>query len=435
MKKFVAILVVFALFGTVLFAQEAEGVRLTGWGRAIFEPFKMVKADGADPDFGASVGYSWYEGAAVGVSFSATAEKIGFNLDYRVVEGGSAWNSADNAYMWVKPLDFLTIGAGKFNGPADYGIRGKVGQFANSGISGLLGITSLGDEDNIFRRFKPFNGDHAGGIIALTPIEGLIIGAVFNAEVKGTAGSFDSDAYKKFQIGAGYTIANIGIIRAQFLGGLNDLSVIIDPTIPHSFIDKDKKKIGLDGVLTSGTTNRIQVAFALTAVENLTLDIGGLIPIGYEEEEKNAGVVIADYKYQQPFGVSLGADFKAGDFGIGARIDTLMGGYLENRLNGAKWKHSKGFDIAALVEPSYNLGTVTVAGDIGVEFTAKDEIDVKNDFIADEGGLKLGLAAWLGLGLGNGNMRVGLAAKIPTEYDSGKLPLELSLPISMTYSF
>lgn len=439
MKKFIAVFVVFALFGTALFAQEATGVKVTGWGRAIFEPLKIVKpdkpAEGADDfDVGASVGYSWYRGAAVGVSLSGSAEKIGFNLDYRASDAGTNWTTADNAYLWVKPISFLTIGAGKFAGPADNGLRGKIGQFSGSGFPALFGKNSeasggisFGDEDTIFRRFKQ-KDDHAGGVVVLTPVEGLVIGAVFNVKV---ADSFDKDAYKKFQIGAGYTIPNIGLIRAQFLGGpgagseettktYNLVETVPNDNGTSEKVEKTVKETIVSAV--AGDANKIQAAFALTAIEGLTLDIGGKIPLSYTDD--------ADKKTQEAIGVSAGASFAAGDFTIGGRVDTNFGGYTEPK-NGKK--SADGFDLTALVEPSYNLGAFVVAADVGVQFTAKDSEDGNEK--DNTGGLKLGLGAWLGLNLGNGNMRVGVAAKIPTEYDGKKTPLVVSLPIIMQYSF
>lgn len=410
MKKFIAVFVVFALFGTALFAQEATGVKVTGWGRAIFEPLKIVKVDGQDEfDVGASVGYSWYRGAAVGVSLSGSAEKIGFNLDYRASDAGTNWTTADNAYLWVKPISFLTIGAGKFAGPADNGLRGKIGTFNGSGFPGVLGPVSeasggiaFGGEDDIFRRFQQ-KDNHAGGVVVLTPVEGLVIGAVFNVKV---ADSFDKDAYKKFQIGAGYTIPNIGLIRAQFLGGHGAGS----EKTTESFTGTKTNADGSTVVETwtketvaavAGDANKIQAAFALTAIEGLTLDIGGKIPLSYKDDDTKKTT-------QEAIGVSAGASFAAGDFTIGGRIDTAFGGYTQ--IDGQDKVETSGFDLRALVEPSYNLGAFVVAADIGVQFTGEGSDDTKN---TDDGGLKLGLGAWLGLNLGNGNMRVGVAAKIP----------------------
>jgi hypothetical protein len=396
MKKFIVFLVVFALFGTALFAQEAAGVRVTGWGRTIFEPLKIVDPETGDTQVGATNGYGWYKGAAAGVSFTGSADKVGFTVDYRATLGGTNWVVSDNAYIWMKPVDILTIGAGKFVGAADFGLRGKIGQFDNGGISGLLGV-GLGDEDTIFQRFKPYN--NSAGIIVLQPVDGLVIGGVVNVDVVNV--DIDEDAYKKLQLAAGYTIPNIGLFRVQFLGGLQDGGY------------------SLAGI-NYGTSNRIQAAFALTAVEGLTLDIGARIPLGYTVDKVDI---------QDAILVAVGANYKAGDLVIGARVDTkLLQSYTVNDV-----KYASGLDIGALIEPKYTLGDVLLGADIGVQYTGQNQID--GNAQDNTGGLKLGLAAWFGLNLGKGSARIGAAAKIPTEYSGKTTNLEVSLPISITYSF
>jgi hypothetical protein len=411
MRKFAAVFVILALFGTAVFAQEATGVRVTGWGRTIFEPLKIVQPDGGDLEVGATAGYGWYRGAAVGVSFAGSAEKVGFNLDYRATDAGNSLVVADNAYIWIKPLDFLTIGAGKFNGPADFGLRGKYGSGSGNGLAGLLG--SIGGEDDIFRRFAPYNGNHAGAVFVLQPIDGLVIGGVVNADIKTLNDeavpftSLDTDAYKKLQLTAGYTIANIGLIRAQFLGG-------------------PQKGTG------TADANRIQVAFALTAVEGLTLDIGGLIPLEYTGED--------EITYKHPIGVSVGASFGAGDLTIGGRVDTQFAG--SKKAEGSDDALNYGFDVRAFLEPAYKLGDVTVAADLVLQYTGEDSQG--STAVKNTGGIKVGAGVWLGFNLGSGALRIGLAAKLPTEYDphpdttkdaKGKSALEFSVPIGLQYSF
>jgi hypothetical protein len=424
MKKFIVFLVVFALFGTALFAQVNDGIKISGWGRGIIEPLKVIQPDGKDAQVGATAGYGWYKGNAAGVSLNGSSDKIGFNLDYRAVEAGTVWNSADNAYIWMKPVDILTIGGGKFNGPADFGIRGKIGSFNNGGISGLIG-TRVGGEDDIFRRFAPYSGDHAGLLFVLQPVDGLVIGAVANANVK--AGDFDEDAYKKLQLAAGYTIPNIGLFRVQFLGGLQDgkynaqdvgssAPVLNDDGTGWKYTPAVKQGINY------GTSNRIQAAFALTAVEGLTLDIGARIPLAYTDKD--------DTEIQDAIGVAVAGTYKAGDLFIGARVDTNL---LQSYTPKGGVKNASGLDIAALIEPNYTLGDVLLGADIGVQYTGQKSVD--GTAVDKTGGLKLGLAAWFGLDLGKGNTRIGVAAKIPTEYDGAKTNLEVSLPISVTYSF
>ncbi|MDR2246999.1 MAG: hypothetical protein LBE17_10105 [Treponema sp.] len=389
MKKLIVVLLVFALMGTALFAQTAPGVTVGGWGRSVFSPLKVTLPDGGDATVGSEVVTNLIEGRIAG-----SAEKIGFETYVRYDGSGTAtWG--DNAYVWVKPISILKIGGGKFNGAFDAGLRGKIGNGSSNGMLAAAGINAIAKgEDDIFKRFA----SNAGGVILLQPIEGLTIGAVFNA--RSAKNELDLD-YANLQIGAGYTIGNIGVIRAQLLRGPND---------------------GSDAGTKYGTPTKIQAAFALTAVENLTLDIGATIPLKYESEDT--------YEWQDAISINVGAKYTAGDFSILGRADAYLMKYYEDPSN---TKFEEGIDIYGLVEPAFKLGTITVAADVALEFTTEDKNDGKA--VDNKGGLKLGAGVWAGIPLGNGDLKLGVMAMLPTEYDGSKTPLVVAIPLSMQYSF
>jgi hypothetical protein len=422
MKKLIVVFVVLALAGTALFAQTADGISVGGWGRTVFSPLKATIPDEGDAVIGSDTPVNMVEARIVG-----KAEKIGFETFVRW-DGTATATWGDNAYIWVQPVSFLKIGAGRFNGPFDEGLRGKIGTGSSNGLLNGAGINTLvKGEDAIFQRFK----SDRGGVFLLQPVEGLVIGAVFNTD----ASDFD-ESYKHFQVGAGYTIGNIGVIRAQFLAGSNDGTLGgSSTTTPDPIQIAGKDSNGQDVTITYqppavptktdlsfGTSNRIQAAFALTAVEGLTVDIGGTIPLGYTE---------ADDDYQDAIGVDVGAKFAAGDFSILGRVDVFLG---KSYTNASDEKYEYGLDLYGFVEPAYKIGTVTIAADVAVQFTGEDTSTITAS-PAKEGGLKLGAGAWLGFPLGNGDLKLGVMAQLPTDYDGGKEDLVVSLPISLQYSF
>jgi hypothetical protein len=428
MKKLVTVFVVFALVATTVFAQDA-GITVGGWGRGVFEPFKYVKPDGdVDPTAGAAVNTHWLNSAAVGVSFAGNSEKVGFAIDFRAGgfdpdpdTGGHSVGLGDNAYIWVKPFSILTIGAGQVDaGSGTFGgLRGKVnnlGGFAQA-------VHASGAEDDIFTGF----GVRNGGIIQLTPIEGLTIAGVIDATNNGAPsyrGLPDGFSFKKLQIGAGYQIGTIGLLRAQFIGGRNKITDYDTDDVSYSY-------------------NRIEVAFALTAVDGLTLDIGGKIPLAFTEEDtkdSDGNLLLplgTDVTYQAPIAISVGANFGIGDFSIGGRVDLAFGGYTQ--VSGGD-KEASGFSLNALIEPAYDLGACVVGADIGVGFTGKNKVgstEVKNS-----GAFSIDLGAWVGLNFSNGLFKAGVAARLPTTnyaadgaIPADKNPLIFSIPLVLEYFF
>jgi hypothetical protein len=339
----------------------------------------------------------------------------------------------DNAYLWVKPFDFLTIGAGGFSGAADFGIRGKIGNFG--GFAQAVHATA--DEDAIFTRFKSSNG----GIIALTPIDGLTIGVVFNNSVNGEnfsskgPGSYGTqpfdDSFKLLQIGAGYQIGTIGLVRAQFIGGTNS----------HKWPagTPEDPEWTLESAKWWGRYNRIEAAFALTAIDGLTLDIGGKIPLAYKETigtsipvSQNVNLNGQEATFQAPFQVSAGVNFAAGDLSIGGRVDTTLLGSAKLTYGTTDIKYSEGIVLDALVEPAFDLGAFVVGGDIGFKFTGDSKITATGyDDITLDGGIAFDLGAWVGLNFSNGLFRAGVASHLPVD----KKALVFSIPLVLEYFF
>jgi hypothetical protein len=258
MKKLVSVLFALLLIGSTAFAEVAVG----SWSRFIFVP--AASFDGGDNQ--AYTGPSWAKGSRVGLGFSASTEQAGMKLD--VHANGTVLEIGDQAKIWIQPVPMLKIQAGKVQEDT---LRGK---FDDSNIlNGLAGFNGVPGKDTYFTRFYP----KAGLVVSLTPAEGVFFATALDAGVW-TVDTLDADGdgnvteytaqqtltedmFKAIQIGGGYTIPNIGLIRAQYIGGS----------------DTDAKPI--------------EVAFAYTGMEGVLIDAG--VKFNTEADIKQNSVAVA----------------------------------------------------------------------------------------------------------------------------------------------
>ena len=270
MKKIVGTIAAIALAASSAFAGVNVGM---GFNRGFFVPFAY---DGTDAKAGIST--SWGAEPRVGVSFSAASEQVGVVADVKFDGGAVAVN--DNAYIWVKPTSWFKMNIGQ---SFDDTLRGN----ACFGSWDWLRPGNILGEDLIFTRVcnNPVGGAYAplqGAILMLDPIEGLHIsvgiptGYGFGTSTadKDSYGWKDSDedpttaptweittkkgdktpkgvfedVWAKAQVQAGYTIADVAQIKAQWIG-------------------KGKNK---DDELEG----QIEVAASVKAIEGMTLDVG-----------------------------------------------------------------------------------------------------------------------------------------------------------------
>jgi len=274
MKKLVSVLFALLLIGSLAFAQDAAkpSVNVGAWGRLMFVPASNVAGDltdaldllGKDSDPLAFTGPGWGAGGMnVGFAVSASSDHVGSAVDLDV-GGGSGLSFGDQSKAWIKINDMAKLQFGMIQGDV---LRGKIG---DSGFLGAISDLSIvaddtttktvdetvkapyvvkaTGEDTIFQRFYP-----KGGILLdLTPAEGVYIGAALDA---GATGSVKTEnMMKSVQIGAGYVIPNIGHIRAQYIGNIDE-------------------KANLAGVMVD-QPKYFNAAFAYTAIEGLLVDAG-----------------------------------------------------------------------------------------------------------------------------------------------------------------
>ncbi len=338
MKKALAILSAVALVAT---AATAE-VNVGAWGRAAFIP--AVSSGSGDPV--ADFAPNWGGKGRVGVNFSGSSDNVGFNLN--LDSSGSTPGIGDQAKIWVKPADMIKVELGKVQGDV---LRGKFGDF------GLFGDYAAGGEDDIFARFYP----KYGTLVNLTPAEGVYIGAALDA---GDTGALKTvNMFKKIQVGAGYTIANVGLIRAQYIG--TDAK------------DGDKDLIG-----------NIGIAFNLTAIQGLNADIGATI-----NPNKDATQVVAAAVGFNADALSITARVKANiatKFGLGvaAKVDYTVAAPLTIGVSG-------GYNAEADMSKT---GTITAQPFVKLGYSngyAMAGFKIANDGSTTSWALPIGAEYWL----------------------------------------
>jgi hypothetical protein len=430
MKKLIAISVVFALIAGAAFAQTASGISVNAWGRGVFAPLMNVgaeKADGKvvkDEETGKDLESSNYAGAGVtwGGSLPRTdfrvngdAEFIGFTVN--LTEDGV--NGGDNVYIWAKPFsnDILKLYVGKFD--VD-NLRGKVD--TDTGFENFV----AGDmsADKIFWRFRAAGGDpngfgaNSGFMLSSAPTDGLFIGLRVNGNLFRNwsgdgSGNKLLDAYRFLQFGAGYDIPDVGLLRAQWIGGWFG-------TVTSDKLEKDFE-IGpsLD------KTARIEAAFALTAIQNLTLDLGFKfwLPLKFDG---------SDAKATNGLEVGLGARFRADAFQIVAQIHSTFASY--DRAD-ADDKSANGLGLKVNLIPTYDLDAFTLGASIGLEVGGKSK-DINGDAVDNSNSMKVGFGAFAQKGLGSGSVKAGVAYKVAPSYGGKAYGSNvLSIPIILEYAF
>jgi hypothetical protein len=449
MKKLISFSVIFALLAGMVFAQESS-ISFGAWGRGVFAPLivetapqaygEAAKENPLDPNSKdkkgenyAGAGVTWGEPfARIGFSITGNTEFVGFALDING-EAGDSVNVGDFASIWAKPFgsDLLKLTVGQF---LEDTLRGKID--VDTGFENFV----LGDlgKDAIFNRFasagSTYGGAPNGFMLSSAPIEGLFIGFMVNGDIWANK-TRAADAYRYMQIGAGYNIDGIGHIRAQYIGGY--LGKDNDPTADDYDPAKDKKD--------KNKPARAEVAFALTAVDNLLVDIGAKIWFPVSGYGKPDGAPPDESKKSYGIGLGLGADFRADAFSVKAELVGNMGAYDRDDNDD---KSTEGMTFGLNLAPAYDLDFATIGLSLGMRMGGLGVKDEKGDKKEkpDPSWTQFGFGAFVQKALGNGHVKAGLAYTLaPTEStwnvaeDKGKKGFNghgtFSIPIILEYYF
>lgn len=197
-------------------------------------------------------------------NFSASTEdgKFGMNLDleYTVDSEGGFGNVSlpDQAKVWWMPTDWFL---GQIGMVEVDDLRGTIGDWGN----GRRDIGSLG-EDDIFDRFYP----QVGVALSFYPVEGLFIGATFDAYKDGKdGGDWAENFYKSINVGFGYTIDEKFQIKAAYFGA------------------KDPRDGSKDELKDDDFNGKLELGFDWNINENNLLEIGVKIPLWSDNDERD----------------------------------------------------------------------------------------------------------------------------------------------------
>lgn len=272
-------------------------------------------------------------------NFSASTEDgmFGMNLDLEYVvdsEGGFGKVSLpDQAKVWWMPTDWFL---GQIGMVEVDDLRGTIGDWGNGRRDiGLLG------EDDIFDRFYP----QAGLALSFYPMEGLFIGATFDAFKDGKdGGDWAENFYKSINIGFGYTIDEKFQIKAAYFGA------------------KDPRDGSKDELKDDDFNGKLELGFDWNINESNLLEVGVKIPLWSDnvKRDKENGYLFqavagiagendnlsykghalyrsmngtdkdGDLAYFPAFGVDAGIEYALEKFTLGATVN--YGGTFNNLL-------------------------------------------------------------------------------------------------------
>jgi hypothetical protein len=455
MKKFIALVIVFVVLSCAVFAE----VVVTGQVDAVVMPVQVIDPDEGDTMIGAGVGRNGSSDAPrarIGLSATNDTNQVGLNFMLRFYPtAGSAPKVEfdDFAEVWWQPISQVKIEAGKF---VNNTFWGKIGN-----DNWQRYTAEAKNQDHIFTRFKSDTVNttsYVGFMLGIKPIDPLYIGVSVPsvAQIGGgfpdTVGKYTyveveeskgieaagepttvgnaAHTYEKIQVGAGYTIENIGLVRAQYVGA-SYIFANADITPGKETWWSDNSKI-----------RRIEAAFAYTGMEGLIIDVGGKVPLAFKDYEitgyDDMGATYVKFEgdttYQAPYQVSLGAGYTTSPLDVKGRVDVQFGG---NRKKDDV-EYNLGLKIYTHLWPSYDLGFATVGLDVGYNYigenTDKDGVIGKDTADEQKGGYEFGVGAWLKKFIGACSIKGGIGYHMG-EVHGKKQDTVFSVPIIFEYSF
>ena len=456
----------------------------SGGGRTVLVPFgvKFANSDIDDQNaftyFGAENPWS-NDGVRLGLTVAGSRPEgnMGFKVSFNVEHGtDTAFPTVDDnaANLWIKPFGGIfetfafTFGIFQVDN-LRYKFAGAGSSFHNY-VWYVRG--DMTDEDATFARFhsKGF-GTH----FAWAPVEGLWIGwqlgSVGNA--RSFAGEFKEDGWLNTliasQVGVGYTIKDVGLIRAQFLGPITkkwaqtkaagkELVYGTDPISGDPIVTWEPTDAEYGWVNTSldvppnksGDATKIQAAFNLTAVKGLNIDLGASIPLAYERDywdDLDKTNLVRTEKIQDDIVASLGFDLTMlSPFRLWGLTSLKLGGYNETTPAGGDTETVKKGTVWSIhLTPMYTVAPNNIIGlDLFMDTrsgsdeaparpdndpTFKPDPDAKNNYT------DFGFGVYYRRNIAGGDIRVAVTMKLPGgEAHKGAQP-QLFLPVIFNYSF
>jgi hypothetical protein len=441
-------------------------------------PFQLILNDGANeirtpgaPEqeemiFGAGAGrYGSGQGPRARLDVRVSHEDT-IGMRVRIQARTDGIGIEDYLQAWFKPLPWLRLDAGRF---FDDRLRGKINDLDERGNANTV---RMYDGDAIFTRFRTHRaGGQAGFMISSTIPDNLFIGAMIYDLSPFTASSssvtaasvFDAhpdyvsnnaDAYLNIQAAVGYTIKNIGLFRAQYVGVKPSVQIT---RVSDEFFD-DNDQIFYSYMFDTFSINapRIEAAFAFTGVDGLLIDIGGKAPLPFKDwdrgpdnifEKEDEASLDAIYKYykkgfiwQAPYQASLGVRFRPGaveGLEIAGRVDAKFLGYMKGHAEEIYFAP----EINAHLWPSYDFDVCRLIFDVGFEYIGASynknkELVGKNSPVALNGGYRIGAGLSVQKNfINNSLVKGGIAYKLPGTVNGIKEKAVITVPLYLEYMF
>jgi len=371
-------------------------------------PFQLVQGDEYEDAYGNTNRHPNTMGAGMGgVLHGGNAPRI--RLDMRAVNAdhrigmrvrlqalaptqGANVGVENFLQAWWSPLEWLRIDAGRFD---DDRLRGRIGWDEMGMFTNMMF-----NQDQIFSRIRVRNGL----MLSATPVEGLLLAGALRELVQFSPGTNNpgdvsqvnpdhrhqnGNAWRNMTFALGYTIADIGTIRVQYIG--------------------DVLPAGAPGITKD---NDLELAFALTAIDSLLLDLGAKLHFVYAMDDPN-------------FAFSLGARFRADALELIGRVDTQIGRVVPGTAPAEYQNSNNLFRLNAHIWPSFQLDAARVVLNFGIDYM---EMPGNEDNRTDLG---VGVSLQRNF-FGNSRVRGGLALAIPTDSSRG---MTFTVPLFLDWTF
>jgi hypothetical protein len=319
----------------------------------------------------------------------------------------------------------------------------------------------LTDEGSVLQGFV---SSGFGTLISFEPVSGLYIGAAtgsvgnsrsFNGELKEDG---FVDALKSAQVGLGYTIPDIGVIRAQYVGFLPKEWAVTKAAAGDTPAEYGYVNDSLDKTLNNiGDASKIQFAFNVKAIKGIDIDIGANIKMPevkdyYSDLAKTTKTQTVTTQPEYVVGIGMdtgGATLKP--FRLWTVISAKLGGYTETKpASGSSTKVSTGTDIAVMLNPWYYLrDDLILSADLffdtrtgsdlsassgtarggDADPTLKPKADAKNNYF------DVGFGLYVRKNIPGGDIRAGVTFKVPGGEAHEGASVQVFVPVMMNYSF
>jgi hypothetical protein len=448
MKKLIVFSMLFSLIAGAAFAQLANGIYVNAWGRGAFVPLWYetagwqygVPMSGSEAIFKNGTGVTWDPNSSPRVDFrvNGATDYVGFTVHINSEFLSGTGNGDNGAQLWVRPFGNNWLKLTVANQFIDDTLRGKVTTdtgFENFVLGKSMMMFSEGrdplNQDVTFNRFAGGRGsENAANVtntstpisndsilsnvffLSSSPIQGLFIGLMLQ-------GLFPETDLKKtwrlMQLGVGYEIPGIGHARAQYIGG---------------YMGKEKASTDMYQL---NDPSKFEAAFALTAIPDLTVDLGFKIwmPV----------TLFTGRSSYRGLDIAVGGAYRYEAFNVAAMAQVLyLGAYTGSYVHTAT--SNKGADGVHLVFnliPAYDFDF----GTTGLSFilqTKTAETNASGVIDTQSPWTRFGVGAWYKRGLLGGSIKAGITYAPPpiktgttgTGFHGRGI---LTIPIILEYAF